>query len=172
MITSYYSCLIVSTSLGAPRLQLRLPEIISWWSTSKYFKSIWANFNFKFNFCNIWLIIMTLYFYLCLLASTSLGAAQASIEAARDHLLVRKQFGQPLSSFQHNQFQMAQIATKLVASRSMVRNAAKALDSGHRDTVELCSMAKLFATDTCFDVSKNNNKSSEFKMTHQATANR
>jgi len=34
----------------------------------------------------------------------------------------------------------------------MVRNAARALDSHHPDTVQLCSMAKLFATDNCFDV--------------------
>ena len=37
-------------------------------------------------------------------------------------------------------------------ARSMVRNAARALDSGHPDTVQLCSMAKLFATDNCFEV--------------------
>ena len=35
----------------------------------------------------------------------------------------------------------------------MVRNAARALDSQHPDTVQLCSMAKLFATDNCFEVS-------------------
>eukprot|EP00095_Tigriopus_kingsejongensis_P008743 maker-scaffold92_size382268-snap-gene-0.13 protein:Tk08743 transcript:maker-scaffold92_size382268-snap-gene-0.13-mRNA-1 annotation:"isobutyryl- mitochondrial-like" len=86
------------------------------------------------------------------IASTSLGAAQASLEAARDHIKVRKQFGETLASFQHNQFQIAQMATKLVACRSMVRNAAMALDSKHPDTVPLCSMAKLFATDTCFDI--------------------
>lgn len=34
------------------------------------------------------------------IASCSLGAAQASIELAKDHLKVRKQFGQTLSSFQ------------------------------------------------------------------------
>ncbi len=34
----------------------------------------------------------------------------------------------------------------------MVRNAARALDSGHPDVVQLCSMAKLFATDNCFDI--------------------
>jgi len=86
------------------------------------------------------------------IASTSLGAAQASLEAARDHITVRKQFGQPLADFQHNQFQLAQMATKLTASRLMVRNAARSLDSGHRDTVQLCSMAKLFATDNSFDI--------------------
>ena len=86
------------------------------------------------------------------IASTSLGAAQASIDCVQDHLKVRKQFGQPLSNFQHNQFNIAQMGTKLVASRSLVRNAAQALDSGHKDTVYLCSMAKLFATDNCFEV--------------------
>ena len=86
------------------------------------------------------------------IASTSLGAAQSSLEHAMDHAKVRKQFGKPLSSFQHNQFQLAQMATKLVASRAMVRNAARALDSGHCDTVALCSMAKLFATENCFEV--------------------
>merc|ERR1712228_1059954 len=29
---------------------------------------------------------------------------------------------------------------------------ALALDNGHGDTVQLCSMAKLFATDNCFEV--------------------
>jgi isobutyryl-CoA dehydrogenase len=89
------------------------------------------------------------------IASTSLGAAQASLDLAKDHLMVRKQFGQPLADFQHNQFEIAQMATKLVASRALVRNAARALDSGHPETVTLCAMAKLFATDNCFEVCKN-----------------
>jgi len=86
------------------------------------------------------------------IASTSVGAAQASLECVKDHLKVRKQFGQPLANFQHNQFNVAQMATKLVASRSLVRNAAQALDQGHPDVVNLCAMAKLFATDNCFDI--------------------
>ena len=44
------------------------------------------------------------------------------------------------------------VDVQVVAARSMVRNAARALDSHHPDTVQLCSMAKLFATDNCFDV--------------------
>jgi len=86
------------------------------------------------------------------IASCSLGAAQASLQLARDHVLVRKQFGQPLAEFQHTQFALADAATALVASRMLVRNAAIALQTGHPDTVALCSMAKLFATDNCFDV--------------------
>lgn len=86
------------------------------------------------------------------IASCSLGAAQASLEAARDHLAVRRQFGKPLAAFQHNQFQMARMATKLVSARMMVRNAATALDHAHPDHVTLCCMAKLHATETCFEV--------------------
>ena len=85
-------------------------------------------------------------------ASTSLGAGQHSLQLAAEHLKVRKQFGQPLADTQHNQFTVARMATALVASRAMVRNAARALDTKHPDTVQLCSMAKLFATDNCFEV--------------------
>jgi len=86
------------------------------------------------------------------IASCSIGAAQASLEAAKEHILVRKQFGKPLAYFQNNQFKLAEMATNLVACRLMVRNAAIAMDSNHPDTVSLCSMAKLFATDTSFDI--------------------
>ena len=48
---------------------------------------------------------------------------------------------------------MARMATKLVSARMMVRNAATALDHAHPDHVTLCCMAKLHATETCFEVS-------------------
>ena len=34
----------------------------------------------------------------------------------------------------------------------MVRNAAVALENNHKDLVSLCSMAKLFATEKCFNI--------------------
>ena len=45
------------------------------------------------------------------------------------------------------------MATKLVASRTMVRMAAKALDENWPEKVTLCSMAKYLATEECFNVS-------------------
>lgn len=51
------------------------------------------------------------------------------------------------------QFKLAEMATKLVASRLLVRQAALALQDGRPDAVSLCSMAKLFVTDECFSVS-------------------
>lgn len=86
------------------------------------------------------------------IASCSLGAAHASLLLAREHLLVRKQFGETLSNNQYLQFRLAEMATKLIASRLMVREAAKALQEGRSDAVSLCSMAKLFATDECFSI--------------------
>uniref|UniRef100_A0A8C6SRH0 Isobutyryl-CoA dehydrogenase, mitochondrial n=1 Tax=Neogobius melanostomus TaxID=47308 RepID=A0A8C6SRH0_9GOBI len=86
------------------------------------------------------------------IASCSLGAAHASLLLSREHLSVRKQFGETLSNNQYLQFKLAEMATRLVASRLMVREAAKALQEGRSDAVSLCSMAKLFATDECFSI--------------------
>lgn len=44
------------------------------------------------------------------------------------------------------------MATKLVASRMMIRNAATSLGEEHPNHVTLCSMAKLYATEACFEV--------------------
>ncbi|RUS87563.1 hypothetical protein EGW08_004669 [Elysia chlorotica] len=85
-------------------------------------------------------------------ASCSLGAAYAALEQARDHMKIRKQFGKPIENFQYLQFRLAEMATQLVASRLMVRNAAVALDNKDANAVALCSMAKLFATEECFKI--------------------
>ena len=50
------------------------------------------------------------------------------------------------------QFKLADMASRLVASRLMVRNACVALDSNSSDHVALCAMAKLFATENCTEV--------------------
>uniref|UniRef100_A0A5F8GSQ4 short-chain 2-methylacyl-CoA dehydrogenase n=1 Tax=Monodelphis domestica TaxID=13616 RepID=A0A5F8GSQ4_MONDO len=85
-------------------------------------------------------------------ASCSLGAAHASIVLARNYLNVRKQFGKPLASNQYLQFKLADMATRLVASRLIIRNAAVALQEERADAMVLCSMAKLFATEECFSI--------------------
>ena len=51
----------------------------------------------------------------------AMGAAEFCWNAALQYSMERVQFGKPLANFQHNQFQLAQMATKLVASRAMVR---------------------------------------------------
>lgn len=44
------------------------------------------------------------------------------------------------------------MATNLQASRLMVRQAANFLDQQHSQSASFCAMAKLFATDHCFQV--------------------
>ena len=57
-----------------------------------------------------------------------------------------------LQLLQYLQFRLAELATQLVASRLMVRNAAVALDRKDPHAATLCSMAKLFCTEECFKV--------------------
>ena len=86
------------------------------------------------------------------IAACSLGAAAASLEIAREHLLVREQFGRKLADFQALQFKLADMATELEAARLMIYNAAVKLDGGAPDVTQACAMAKRFATDAGFRV--------------------
>jgi alkylation response protein AidB-like acyl-CoA dehydrogenase len=86
------------------------------------------------------------------IASCSLGGARAAYEAARGHLLERRQFGKRLAEFQALQFRLADMATELAASRLMVHRAARALDGAEPDATLACAMAKRFATDACFHI--------------------
>lgn len=86
------------------------------------------------------------------IAACSLGGARGCLEAARAHLLERKQFGKRLAEFQALQFRLADMATELEAARLMVHRAAAMLDAGHPDATMTCAMAKRFATDAGFQV--------------------
>jgi len=86
------------------------------------------------------------------IASCSVGAAQGAIETARSYMQGRKQFNQPLTSFQALQFKFADMVTHTVAARQMVRLAACKLDAQAADASTYCAMAKRFATDTGFAV--------------------
>jgi len=86
------------------------------------------------------------------IASCSLGAAQAALDATRTYMGERRQFGRTLAEFQALQFRLADMATNLVASRQMVRLAASKLDRRGREATAYCAMAKRLATDLCFDI--------------------
>src|SRR6201996_398054 len=62
------------------------------------------------------------------ISACSLGGARACLEAPRDHLLERRQFGRPLADFQALRFKLADMATELDAARLMVRRGAASLD--------------------------------------------
>ncbi|MEK7486523.1 MAG: acyl-CoA dehydrogenase family protein, partial [Planctomycetota bacterium] len=79
------------------------------------------------------------------IASQMIGLSQGSLEAGMAYIQERKQFGQPLSSFQGIQFQLAQCATELEAARLMTYNAARLKDAG-LNFIKEAAMAKLFAS--------------------------
>jgi hypothetical protein len=86
------------------------------------------------------------------ISACSLGGARACLEAARDHLLERRQFGRPLADFQALRFKLADMATELDAARLMMRRGAASLDRGDREATMHCAMAKRFATDAGFHI--------------------
>jgi alkylation response protein AidB-like acyl-CoA dehydrogenase len=86
------------------------------------------------------------------IGACSLGGARACLEAARQHLLERRQFGKALAEFQALQFKLADMATELEAARLMVHRAARSLDDGAADATLHCAMAKRFATDAGFRI--------------------
>jgi alkylation response protein AidB-like acyl-CoA dehydrogenase len=73
-----------------------------------------------------------------------LGLAQGAWECAANYAQQRKQFGQPLTSFQAVAFQLAQMATDITTLRLMVYNAARMRDAGMPFLKE-AAMTKLYA---------------------------
>lgn len=86
------------------------------------------------------------------IASCSLGGAQTCLDRTIRYMADRHQFGKPLTEFQALQFRLAEMETHLQASRLTVYRAARSLDTDHPDLSQHCAMAKLFATDKCFDI--------------------
>lgn len=86
------------------------------------------------------------------IGACSLGGATACLQAARDHVATRRQFGTPIAEFQATQFKLADMATELSAARLMIRHAAAKLDEKHPEATMHCAMAKRFATDVGFAV--------------------
>jgi alkylation response protein AidB-like acyl-CoA dehydrogenase len=76
-----------------------------------------------------------------------IGLARGAFEAAMSHMLERKQFGKRIVDFQGQQFQFADVATRIEAARLMVYNAARLKDAGKPFAKE-AAMAKLYATQT------------------------
>jgi acyl-CoA dehydrogenase len=78
----------------------------------------------------------------------AVGMAQAALDAAVTHAAERQAFGKPLSALQGVSHQLAEVATRVQASRLLVHSAAAAHDAGITPTTEAAAMAKLFATET------------------------
>lgn len=86
------------------------------------------------------------------IATCSLGGAQRCLDLTVQYSKDRKQFGSAIGTFQNTQFRIAEMAAKVHGSRLMVRDAARALDLQDPNTATLCAMAKMRATEDCYDV--------------------
>jgi alkylation response protein AidB-like acyl-CoA dehydrogenase len=76
-------------------------------------------------------------------AAMGLGLAQGAYDLAATYATERRQFGQPISSFQAIRFQLADMATEIEAGRNMVYKAAWLKDQGRAFGRE-AAMAKLY----------------------------
>lgn len=74
-----------------------------------------------------------------------LGVMQGAMDAGIRYALERSQFGKAIAQFQGIQFQIAEAATLLEASRTLVYNAARLKDAGQSFMKE-AAMAKLFSS--------------------------
>jgi alkylation response protein AidB-like acyl-CoA dehydrogenase len=85
------------------------------------------------------------------IGAQSLGISEAAYEAALQYAREREAFGQKIGQFQGLAFMIADMKTRIEASRLLVYNAAmakeKAKKSGGRYSME-ASMAKLYASET------------------------
>lgn len=87
-----------------------------------------------------------------IIAATSLGAAQRSLDDAIAFLKEREAFGQVIKDFQALRHRVADLATEIEVCRSFVYDIAQGIDDGLEDALaQQASMAKL----KCTQVAKN-----------------
>jgi alkylation response protein AidB-like acyl-CoA dehydrogenase len=81
------------------------------------------------------------------IAAQAIGIARAALEDSIAYASERQQFGRPIAEFQAIQWMLADMATRIEASRLLAYRAAYLRQQGQRYTKE-ASMAKLFASET------------------------
>ncbi|MFM6828818.1 MAG: acyl-CoA dehydrogenase family protein [Novosphingobium sp.] len=81
------------------------------------------------------------------IGACSLGGAQRCLDEAVGYVKDRRQFGKAIAEFQNTQFQLADMATDLEASRALLYLAAAKVTSGAHDKTRFSAMAKKLATD-------------------------
>ena len=86
------------------------------------------------------------------IAARGLGVARAAFEQAIRYAQQRRSFGKPIAQHQTIQIKLAEMATKIEASRLLIYSASAKKDRKERCDLE-AGMAKLFATETAAEVS-------------------
>jgi alkylation response protein AidB-like acyl-CoA dehydrogenase len=86
------------------------------------------------------------------IGAQALGIAEGAFDYALNYARERKQFDQPITSFQGIQFMFADMATQMEAARHLVYVAATKVDTKAADLTKVAAMAKLFASDMAMKV--------------------
>jgi len=81
------------------------------------------------------------------IGACSLGGAQRCLDEAVAYVKTRSQFGRTIAEFQNTQFQLADMATDLEASRALLYLAAAKVSADAPDKTRFSAMAKKLATD-------------------------
>jgi alkylation response protein AidB-like acyl-CoA dehydrogenase len=85
-------------------------------------------------------------------AAQALGIAQGATDYAAAYARERRQFGQPINSFQAIQFKLADMETQCAAGRELLYQAAAKVDRGDAEIGKYSAMAKLFCSDMAMRV--------------------
>lgn len=86
------------------------------------------------------------------IGAQAVGIAQAALDLAVSYAKQRIQFNKPIADNQGIQFMLADMATKVEASRLLVYNAAEMVDRGEPNFGKYSAMAKMYASDRAMEV--------------------
>jgi alkylation response protein AidB-like acyl-CoA dehydrogenase len=84
-------------------------------------------------------------------ATVALGLAEGAYRLALDYAREREQFGRPIYEFQGLQWMLADMSTRLAASRALVWQAAAGAGDGFPDVLE-AAQAKIFTSEAAIQV--------------------
>lgn len=84
----------------------------------------------------------------------AIGLARASLQAALEYCLQRKQFGSPLAEFQNSQYQLGKMMVAVAGARQLTYRAARAMDGEAQESQLLAAMAKLRSCRVAVEVSQ------------------
>lgn len=80
------------------------------------------------------------------MAALALGLAEGAFEQALQYASVRRQFGQPIATFQGIQFQLSDMATEIEAGKHLLYHAAWLLQH-EKPVTQAAAMAKLYCSE-------------------------
>ncbi len=86
------------------------------------------------------------------IGAQAVGIAQGALDLAVSYAKQRIQFNKPIAENQGLQFMLADMATKVEASRLLVYNVAEMIDRDEKKVSKYASMAKMFASDAAMEV--------------------